>query len=164
MYQNNANVRAFDTTIHDNSTTRKAEDFQINQTGIDPWCHSHQFDEVHESERRSLQVLLLTAVTMALLADGWHMATHVAAFMITIVTGCEHQPNDLFPRSDHLLRFTLYHHAGGGGGGTGGEKISGAFYLHNAYATCAGWRGIFQVAQVGNKYGISLCNLEDGLP
>ncbi len=98
MSQNNANVRAFDTTFHDNSTTRKAEDFQINQTDIDPWCHSHQFDEVHEkSERRSLQVLLLTAVTMvveiicgtlfgsmALLADGWHMATHVAAFMITI--------------------------------------------------------------------------------
>jgi cation diffusion facilitator family transporter len=62
------------------------------------WQHSHDFSVIHEhGERRTLQVLLLTAVTMvveiaagltygsmALLADGWHMGTHVAAFMITI--------------------------------------------------------------------------------
>jgi len=62
------------------------------------WQHSHDFAVIHEhGERRTLQVLLLTAVTMAveivagltygsmaLLADGWHMGTHVAAFMITI--------------------------------------------------------------------------------
>jgi len=48
-------------------------------------------------EKRTIQVLVLTAVTMvveivagltfgsmALLADGWHMGTHVAAFSITI--------------------------------------------------------------------------------
>lgn len=62
------------------------------------WQHNHDFAVIHEhGERRTLQVLLLTAVTMtveitaglaygsmALLADGWHMGTHVAAFMITI--------------------------------------------------------------------------------
>lgn len=62
------------------------------------WQHDHDFAVVHEhGERRTLQVLLLTAVTMvievaaglvfgsmALLADGWHMGTHVAAFLITL--------------------------------------------------------------------------------
>jgi cation diffusion facilitator family transporter len=60
--------------------------------------HNHDFAVHNEKgERRSRLVLILTAVTMvveiaagsvfgsmALLADGWHMATHVAAFMITI--------------------------------------------------------------------------------
>lgn len=60
--------------------------------------HSHSFSSSNEKgERRTRYVLLLTAVTMvveivagsvygsmALLADGWHMGTHVAAFMITI--------------------------------------------------------------------------------
>ncbi len=62
------------------------------------WQHSHDFAVIHEKgEKRTLLVLLLTAVTMvveivagqmfgsmALLADGWHMGTHVAAFTITI--------------------------------------------------------------------------------
>ena len=62
------------------------------------WQHKHDFAVIHEhGERRTLQVLVLTAVTMvveiaagltfgsmALLADGWHMGTHVAAFLITI--------------------------------------------------------------------------------
>ena len=62
------------------------------------WQHSHDFSVSNEKgERRTLYVLILTAVTMvieivagsiygsmALLADGWHMGTHVAAFMITI--------------------------------------------------------------------------------
>jgi cation diffusion facilitator family transporter len=65
---------------------------------IDDWQHDHDFAVINEKgERRTLQVLFLTACTMvveiiagsmfgsmALLADGWHMATHVAAFMITI--------------------------------------------------------------------------------
>jgi len=65
---------------------------------LDNWQHRHDFAVIHEhGERRTLQVLVLTAVTMvieiiagtiygsmALLADGWHMGTHVAAFMITI--------------------------------------------------------------------------------
>ena len=65
---------------------------------LDRWKPNHDFHIEHKfGERRSLIVLLLTATTMiveiaagtvfgsmALLADGWHMATHVAAFAITI--------------------------------------------------------------------------------
>ncbi len=65
---------------------------------IENWQHSHDFLVKNEKgERRTQYVLMLTAVTMvieiiagsifgsmALLADGWHMSTHVAAFMITI--------------------------------------------------------------------------------
>jgi cation diffusion facilitator family transporter len=65
---------------------------------LDNWRHDHDFAVIHEKgEKRTLQVLLLTVVTMvveivagemfgsmALLADGWHMGTHVAAFAITI--------------------------------------------------------------------------------
>jgi len=60
--------------------------------------HSHDFAVISKKgERRTRQVLILTFLTMlleivagtafgsmALLADGWHMATHVAAFMITL--------------------------------------------------------------------------------
>ena len=63
-----------------------------------PWQHSHDFvNHNHKGERRTYYVLLLTIVTMlaeiiagtlygsmALLADGWHMGTHAAAFMITL--------------------------------------------------------------------------------
>ena len=66
---------------------------------IDDWEHQHDFAVIEEhGERRTRQVLILTAITMllevaaglaygsmALLADGWHMGTHVAAFLITIV-------------------------------------------------------------------------------
>jgi len=65
---------------------------------LENWKHGHDFAIIHEhGERRTLQVLALTLVTMlieigagaafgsmALLADGWHMGTHAAAFMITI--------------------------------------------------------------------------------
>lgn len=65
---------------------------------MDKWRHTHNFVSVHEKgERRTKQVLFLTVVTMvaeviagivfgsmALLADGWHMGTHSAAFAITI--------------------------------------------------------------------------------
>ena len=60
--------------------------------------HNHDFSLKNEKgERRTKYVLILTAITMvveiiagsvygsmALLADGWHMGTHVAAFMIAI--------------------------------------------------------------------------------
>ena len=66
---------------------------------IDDWEHQHDFAVIEEhGERRTRQVLILTAITMllevaaglaygsmALLADGWHMGTHVAAFMIAII-------------------------------------------------------------------------------
>ena len=60
--------------------------------------HDHDFAiKNSQGERRTQYVLILTAITMvveivagsvfgsmALLADGWHMGTHVAAFLITI--------------------------------------------------------------------------------
>ncbi|MFA7348244.1 MAG: CDF family Co(II)/Ni(II) efflux transporter DmeF [Desulfurivibrionaceae bacterium] len=65
---------------------------------LDTWQHPHDFAVIQEhGEKRTQQVLLITAITMlfeiaagitygsmALLADGWHMGTHVAAFLITI--------------------------------------------------------------------------------
>jgi cation diffusion facilitator family transporter len=62
------------------------------------WQHSHDFSANNDKgEQRAQYVLFLTAITMvveiiagtaygsmALLADGWHMSTHVAAFVITI--------------------------------------------------------------------------------
>jgi cation diffusion facilitator family transporter len=65
---------------------------------LDRWQHQHDFGFIHEKgERRTMQVLVITAVTMvveiiagtmfgsmALLADGWHMGTHTAAFAIAI--------------------------------------------------------------------------------
>ncbi|MBU1055541.1 MAG: CDF family Co(II)/Ni(II) efflux transporter DmeF [Proteobacteria bacterium] len=66
---------------------------------LETWQHNHDFAVIHEKgERRTLQVLIMTAVTMvveiiagvifgsmALLADGWHMGTHVAAFLIALL-------------------------------------------------------------------------------
>ena len=60
--------------------------------------HEHNFAVINrKGERRTRLVLVLTLLTMilevttgvvfgsmALLADGWHMGTHVAAFMITL--------------------------------------------------------------------------------
>jgi len=65
---------------------------------LEEWQHSHEFSlKNQKGERRTQYVLVLTAITMvveivagsvfgsmALLADGWHMGTHVAAFMIAI--------------------------------------------------------------------------------
>ncbi len=62
------------------------------------WQHDHDFALINDKgERRTKLVLVLTFFTMiveitagitfgsmALLADGWHMGTHVAAFMITV--------------------------------------------------------------------------------
>jgi len=68
----------------------------IHQLG--KWQHEHNFF-VHreENEKNTRRVMILTAVTMvaeiaagiafgsmALLADGWHMGTHVTAFLITL--------------------------------------------------------------------------------
>ena len=80
---------------------------------LEAWQHNHDFAVIHEKgERRTTQVLVMTAVTMvieiiagvvfgsmALLADGWHMGTHVAAFMITIFAykyARKHENNPLF--------------------------------------------------------------------
>ena len=61
------------------------------------WRHSHDFAlDTSVAERRTRIVIVITAAmmvieiaagmafnSMALLADGWHMSTHVAAFLIT---------------------------------------------------------------------------------
>lgn len=65
---------------------------------LNHWEHSHDFLHINrKGEARTKWVLLLTFTTMlveiiagmrfhsmALLADGWHMATHVLAFMIAV--------------------------------------------------------------------------------
>ncbi len=65
---------------------------------LDTWRHSHNFvEDRSHAERSTTWVMLLTGVmmvvevvagivlgSMALLADGWHMATHVAAFGIAV--------------------------------------------------------------------------------
>ncbi len=65
---------------------------------LEQWQHGHNFF-VHrkQNEKNTRKVMGLTAVTMvveiaagvafgsmALLADGWHMGAHVAAFLITL--------------------------------------------------------------------------------
>jgi len=71
---------------------------QMHIKALKKWQHHHDFAVIHEhGEKRTTQVLILTAFTMvieifagvtfgsmALFADGWHMGTHVAAFLITI--------------------------------------------------------------------------------
>lgn len=70
----------------------------MHQHTIERWQQDHDFVINNDrGERRTRYVLILTAITMlvelvagtlfgsmALLADGWHMATHVAAFLITL--------------------------------------------------------------------------------
>ncbi|AEF99671.1 CDF family Co(II)/Ni(II) efflux transporter DmeF [Methylomonas methanica] len=65
---------------------------------LNNWQHTHNFARINrKGEKRTKWVLVLTFTTMlveivagtqfhsmALLADGWHMATHVMAFMIAI--------------------------------------------------------------------------------
>lgn len=70
----------------------------MHRRSIEQWQQDHDFVIANkQGETRTRYVLLLTAITMivelvagtlfgsmALLADGWHMATHVAAFLITL--------------------------------------------------------------------------------
>ncbi|MCC2113729.1 MAG: cation transporter, partial [Hyphomicrobiales bacterium] len=67
---------------------------------LDAWRHGHNFidhEATRESERRTLSVVVLTAImmaaeitagylynSMALMADGWHMATHAGALAIAV--------------------------------------------------------------------------------
>lgn len=73
-------------------------DNELHSRTLEKLQHNHDFSlQNARGERRTGLVLILTAITMvveiaagslfgsmALLADGWHMGTHVAAFMITI--------------------------------------------------------------------------------
>lgn len=91
-----------------------------------PTPHDHQFvSHNHKGERRTFYVLLLTVTamfaeiiagtvfgSMALLADGWHMGTHAAAFCITLFT------YRYAKRHQHDLRFSY---------GTGKVSVLGGF-------------------------------------
>ncbi len=71
---------------------------QLLKQPFEQWQHNHDYVSINEKgERRTYYVLVLTLVTMvaeimagaifgsmALLADGWHMGTHAAAFLLTI--------------------------------------------------------------------------------
>src|ERR1700716_503201 len=71
----------------------------MNRADHSRFRHSHDFAlDVSAAERRTRIVIAITAAmmvheitagiafnSMALLADGWHMATHVTAFLITAV-------------------------------------------------------------------------------
>lgn len=80
---------------------------------LEQWQHNHDYVSINEQgERRTYYVLALTLVTMvaeimagilfgsmALLADGWHMGTHAAAFLLTIFAyryAKKHANNDAF--------------------------------------------------------------------
>lgn len=70
----------------------------MHHDSLDTWQHAHDFNpDTTDGERRTRLVVLLTACmmvveivaglmfgSMALLADGWHMATHVAALGISL--------------------------------------------------------------------------------
>ena len=73
--------------------------FTMDQSDHSPFRHTHDFvPDFSGAERRTRIVIGITAVmmvleitvglishSMALLADGWHMSTHVIAFLITAV-------------------------------------------------------------------------------
>lgn len=80
---------------------------------LDRWMHHHRFSAAdRRSERNTWRVIVLTAVmmvveiaagiafgSMALLADGWHMSTHVVALGITAFAyrfARQHQDNPLY--------------------------------------------------------------------
>ncbi|WP_434939907.1 CDF family Co(II)/Ni(II) efflux transporter DmeF [Shewanella sp. HL-SH8] len=70
------------------------------KTIAEKYTHQHNFTSVNEQNvKRTWYVLVITVITMiieviagtvygsmALLADGWHMGTHAAAFCITLFT------------------------------------------------------------------------------
>jgi cation diffusion facilitator family transporter len=71
----------------------------MHTTDISAWKHEHNFEvDTSSAEKRTHKVIALTAImmvaeivagtifhSMALLADGWHMSTHVAAFILAAV-------------------------------------------------------------------------------
>jgi len=69
----------------------------MHTTDVSAWKHEHNFTaDTSSAEKRTHKVIVLTAImmvveivagtvlhSMALLADGWHMSTHVTAFILT---------------------------------------------------------------------------------
>lgn len=77
----------------------RVSECSMHHTDSAPWRHSHNYSlDTSVAERRTRIVIAITATmmvveiaagvvfnSMALLADGWHMSTHVAAFLITAI-------------------------------------------------------------------------------
>ncbi|HEY2084400.1 MAG TPA: CDF family Co(II)/Ni(II) efflux transporter DmeF, partial [Verrucomicrobiae bacterium] len=98
----------------------------MHTTDISLWKHRHDFAaDTSSAEKRTHKVIALTALmmvveivtgtifhSMALLADGWHMSTHVAAFIITAVA------YNVCRRNARNVRFTF---------GTGKVNVLGGF-------------------------------------
>jgi cation diffusion facilitator family transporter len=71
----------------------------MHTTDLSTWQHEHNFSgDTSSAEKRTLRVVVLTGAmmlveivagyffhSMALVADGWHMGTHVAAFVLAAV-------------------------------------------------------------------------------
>lgn len=110
------------------------------------WQHAHDFSVPFEgAERKTRRVLILTAVmmlveiigglklhSMALFADGWHMATHVAAFFITVAAYV------FARRQANNARYSF---------GTGKVGVLGAF----TSAIILGAIGVFMVVESANR-------------
>jgi len=85
----------------------------MHTTDLSPWKHEHNFSgDTSSAEKRTRKVLVLTGAmmlveivagyfshSMALVADGWHMGTHVAAFVLAALAysyGRRHAKNERF--------------------------------------------------------------------
>jgi cation diffusion facilitator family transporter len=85
----------------------------MHTTDISSWKHGHDFmADTSSAEKRTHKVIALTVImmvveivagtilhSMALLADGWHMSTHVAAFVLTALAyyfGRRHAKDEQF--------------------------------------------------------------------
>lgn len=85
----------------------------MHATDISAWKHEHNFPgDTSAAEKRTRRVLVLTGAmmlveivagyffhSMALVADGWHMGTHVAAFVLAAVAyayGRRHAKDERF--------------------------------------------------------------------
>jgi cation diffusion facilitator family transporter len=98
----------------------------MHTTDLSLWKHSHNFtNDTSSAEKRTHKVIALTAFmmvveivagmifhSMALLADGWHMSTHVIAFILTAVAYY------VCRRNARNIRFTF---------GTGKVNVLGGF-------------------------------------
>lgn len=120
---------------------------------LEKWQHSHNFaTDNTQGESRTMQVLWLTAITMvveiiagmsygsmALLADGWHMGTHVAAFAITLFA------YQYARRHAHSEQFSF---------GTGKVNVLGGFASAVALAVVALMIGLESLQRLFNPHEI----------
>lgn len=127
----------------------------MHQHSLAQWQQDHDFVIANQrGEKRTRYVLALTAITMlveivagiafdsmALLADGWHMATHVAAFLITLFAyryASKHADNPAFAF------------------GTGKVSVLGGFSSAVALAVVAAFMLLESVERLFNPQHIQL--------